>query len=685
MDNFVLRDQDLFLVANPEGEIDPAMEGAGLYTKDTRFLSSNRLTIDNEKPELLSKHAQSDNLSTFRYLHEVPDKGAVEVIKEPLIYKGCFYEKLTFTNYFPEDYQFQASMEYDVDFQDMFIVRGFRSGVVGERTGVTNTENSLLFSYKGKDNVLRETCIEWDSELQTSVNENKLTFDMSLKVKESRTITMKVIPMIEKEEVHTYSYEKARIDLAAKYKSWYASLPSIEVDDPHFKNMYDQATKDLQMLLIDIGYGDITVAGVPWYSVPFGRDSIITALFMLSVKPDLAKNTIRTLATYQGKENNPEKDEEPGKIMHELRFGELSTTGQTPFTPYYGTVDATPLFLLLATEYYHWTKDDDFIKEMKPHFDAALNWIRHKENDGTNSFVQYEKKADKGIPNQGWKDSSNSMVHKDGAYAESPIALIEVQGYVYAVKKGLSSVYAELGYNDESETLLNEASQLSTDIEESYWMEEGQFYALALDGNNEKICSITSNSGHLLFAEVTHTDAIVNRLLKNDLNSGYGVRTMSSSEVGYYPMSYHNGSVWPHDNGMILLGLHNKLYMDASKTIMTQLLDASRQFEDQRIPELYCGYDRENDLLIPYPTTCSPQAWSAATALLYVQLISGIQPNGVTKTIQIQPNLLDSMNQMTMSNIPVGDGFISLQLTRSSTSKISYEIIKNTTGYSIIS
>ncbi|UCZ52477.1 amylo-alpha-1,6-glucosidase [Bacillus shivajii] len=686
MDNFVLRDQDLFLVANINGEVDPSEDGVGLYTKDTRFLSENRLMINGEKPALLSKQPQANHLTSFRYMYEVHDQGAIEIVREPLISNGVFYEKMTFTNYFPTEYQFESVIQFQADFKDMFLVRGFRGGNVGELTGTNQEGNSLVFSYKGKDDLLRKTKVSWDTQLPSSVNGNCVQFDVNLQAKESVEVVVKVTPLFgDNEVVETETYEIARNNLTKKYEGWYASLPTVVTDDQQFMDMYGQAVDDLQMLLVDIGYGDTTVAGIPWYAVPFGRDSIITALFMLSVKPEIAKNTLKTLAAYQGKENNPEKDEEPGKIMHELRFGELSNTGQTPFTPYYGTVDATSLFLVLATEYYHWTKDDNFIKEIKPHLDMALEWVRSKEKSLDNPFVQYKRNAEKGIPNQGWKDSSNSMVHKDGSYAESPIALIEVQGYVYAAKKGLSAVYAELGYSNEGEVLAEEATSLLSEIENYFWMEDEGYYAMALDGDNGQVGSVSSNTGHLLFADVDHKDEIVHRLFGSQLNSGYGVRTMSSSEKGYYPMSYHNGSVWPHDNGMILIGLQKHHFNSASRQLMTQLLEASLHFEDQRLPELYCGHDRgEEDLLVPYLTTCSPQAWAAATAILYVQMIAGVKPNALNKTIEVKPNLLDSMNEWTIEDMKVGFGKLSLKVQRNSDDSVTFEVIENSTGYEII-
>lgn len=693
LDNFVLRDQDLFLVADPLGEIDEKGKETGLYSKDTRFLSGNLLTINGERIKLLSKKVKSNFSVSFLYVYELSEQGAIEILKEPLIREGYYYERLTFTNYFSKPINIDIAIQFAADFQDIFIVRGFRSGLTGQKKKTVQTNHSLLYTYEGHDKLLRHTLIEWDKTVKAVSEKETAHFNFHMDIGKSETLTVKVHPYFEtKTKTETKTKDKIKLfdeemqELSKKYKDWTTSFPKLKTDDSVFMKMYHQAVDDMQMLLADIGHGEIIVAGIPWYAVPFGRDSIITALFLLAVKPDLAKGTIKTLAAYQGKEYNSIRDEEPGKIMHEIRFGELTTTGQTPFNPYYGSVDATVLFLLLVSEYYRWTNDTKFIQQIKPHLDSALEWIRQKEAEGNNPFVQYKKEAEEGIPNQGWKDSSNSIIHKDGRFAESPIALIEVQAYVCAAKSRFAEIYEALGYEEESEKLIDESTKLLSQIEDFFWIEEENYYALALDGYNEKVLTVTSNPGHLLFTDVLQKDAIIDRLTSEELNSGYGIRTMSKNEVGYYPMSYHNGSVWPHDNGMIMLGLLHKNCLDDDLLInsMEQIVEASLHFENQRLPELYCGYDRGDDELIPYLTSCSPQAWSAATAILYAQLMTGLMPNAIDKTIKIQPRLLSSMNFLKMSEIHINNGKLSLYIYRLKGGTVKYEVLKNSTGYKVI-
>ncbi|RNA67617.1 amylo-alpha-1,6-glucosidase [Alteribacter keqinensis] len=685
MNTHVVRDHDLFLITSSTGEVssDQNEAGLGLYTKDTRFLSANALKVNGKKPKLLAAREEGYNLSSFRLMHEEPDKGAVEILRTPFIHNGTMYEKVTFKNYFPYEYNCEAVFHFEADFQDMFIVRGFRTGETGDVQPSTQGENTFTLNYSGKDGVKRSTAIRWKSDATGRVEEGDLIFPMNLRPQEETSIVFTITPAHDGQSAEPIGYDEAKARLVKSYEEWEASFPKLSMKHPAFDGMYKQGIKDMKMLLVDVGYGDIPVAGTPWYAVPFGRDSIITTLFMLSSKPELAKNTLRTLGAYQGKEVNKERDEEPGKIMHELRFGELSTTGQTPFTPYYGTVDATSLFLYLAAEYYHWTADDDLIKELKPSLDAALAWIRSKETARPNGFVSYHKQADKGIPNQGWKDSSNSMVHKDGAFAASPISLVEVQGYVYAAKKGLSAIYETIGWQDESDVLKNEALKLQEEIDNHFWVEKEQYYALALDENDEQVQSVTSNPGHLLLAEVKRDASVVKRLFAPDLNNGYGIRTMSDQEKGYNPLSYHNGSVWPHDNGMCLLGLSKKGYTNEAAALMKQLLDASLEFEDQRLPELYCGHDRQSEGLVPYPTTCSPQAWAAATALLYTQAVTGLNPDGVSKTVTVNPAFLEGVEKAEVTGVKLGEGYLSLKLMKTDNG-YDYSVVENTSGYEVV-
>ncbi|KHE73279.1 glycogen debranching N-terminal domain-containing protein, partial [Halobacillus sp. BBL2006] len=526
MEYSVIKEGDLFLTTEQNGDIEIDQDkGYGLYTKDTRFLNQLELTINGKKPSLLSSTAAKNYVASIRLMEHEDDHGAIEAVRDRFIYDGVFYEKITFTNYFPTPQVFEVSLSTDADFQDMFIVRQFRTGEVGEKEGRTYQDGSMKIGYKGKDDLTRETLIQWDTKEKSISEDGTLYFELELNPKQEQAITFSITPVIDGQSGTKLPFDQALTQLEASYIDWAEQGTKVLSDLPLFNDIFKRGAQDLRMLMSDVGYGNVPVAGLPWFSVPFGRDSLITALFMLPYRPDEVKGTLRTLAHYQGEKIDQHRDEQPGKIMHEIRFGELSTTNQTPFTPYYGTNDATPLFIVVAAEYYNWTGDLELIRELQPSIDRALEWINtYGDSDGY-GFVQYAQEADKGFPNQGWKDSKNSIVHQDGQFAEAPIALAEVQGYVYQAKKNLAPIYRELDLIGAAEQLEIEMKQLQNKFEEDFWLEDERFYAIALDGKKQPVKSITSNPGHVLMSEMLddkRAKDVAERLVGEELFNGYG-------------------------------------------------------------------------------------------------------------------------------------------------------------------
>ncbi len=688
MDYSVIKEGDLFFLTEKNGNITSNLDkGYGLYTKDTRFLSGLEVLVEGERPELLSSESKKSYLASIHLMKNVKDTGAVELKRERFIFDGVLYEKIILTNYFLKTRSTELSISFEADFQDMFIVRQYREGNVGKKLAPKVGENEYTIRYQGADDILRETLIKWDCPAQKIDENGTVSFSLELQPKEHQEILVTVAPLIDGEGGKALSYDNAFKVLEDSYQQWKSETTAIQSDLPLFDSLYDRGVQDVRMLMTDVGYGDVPVAGLPWFAVPFGRDSLITSLFMLPLNPYKVKGTLRTLAHYQGTKVDKWRDEQPGKIMHEIRFGELVTTGQSPFSPYYGTIDATPLFLVLVSEYYHWTGDLELVKELLPNIQRALEWIDEFAEDGT-GFMSYHQEAEKGFPNQGWKDSSNSLVHENGEYAKSPIALSEVQGYIYQAKNTLAPILQLLGETELAGKLEEEAKRLKDSFEQSFWMEDEQFYAIALDKDSEKVKSVTSNPGHLLFSMLPETDRaekVADRLIQNDMFNGYGIRTMSVEAAGYYPMSYHNGSVWPHDNGMILLGLSKLGYKQQAGKVISGLIQASKHFEYQRLPELFCGHGEEVGYPVPYPTTCSPQAWSAATSFAFVQSILGIHPNAVTKEIHLNPFFIEGMNTLTVDRLSIGEGVLSLQLERNAeTEEINVAVVENTTGYELV-
>ena len=683
-----IKEGALFYVSDERGDLVPETEqGHGLYRKDTRFFSGLRLLVDGATPTPLGAHTEKSYVLSRTLMTETKDRGAFEIRRESFLYGGAFYERLAVTNYYPEPAEVALSLDLDADFQDMFLVRKYRDGDVGHALPPVTDAQSVTLRYVGKDELERRTTIRWDADGILAEDGKRLDFSLSLQPGQTAHIHLHAIPTIGAEQPPAvFAFDEALQKLDASYADWRARNSAAASSDEGFDRLFRRSLQDLRMLMDDIGHGPIPVAGLPWFAVPFGRDSLITSLFLLPLHPAHAVGTLRTLAAFQGTKRDPWRDEEPGKIMHEIRFGELVTTGQSPFSPYYGGVDSTPLFLMLLAEYVRWSGDTALVRELQPAVDTALGWIDARSSSDEAGFLTYAQEASGGFPNQGWKDSSNSLVHADGRYAASPIALAEVQGYVYAAKSGLADVYAAMGDVPRADRLRSEARELKERFQQTFWMEEVGFYCVALDGQRRQVRSLTSNPGHLLLtgiADAPFARAVAERLLRDDLFTGYGIRTMSAASTGYYPMSYHNGSVWPHDNGMIVLGMARQGFAGEAMRIVSGLLQAARQFPGDRLPELFCGYDaEETGAVVPYPATCSPQAWSGATAFAIAQAMLGLVPDALAGTLTLRPALPAELNELTLHRVTAGAGSFGVRLSRDAANgaKVCADIFENTTG-----
>jgi glycogen debranching enzyme len=696
MDYRVIKENDLFLLTDTKGNI-PGNHpyGLGLYTKDTRFLSKFDLRINGEEPILLSSDAAENYVATILLTNPHMEKDgelvlwreSVEIERKRFIYNHVLYETIKFKNYYPKPVEFEVNIHMDVDFADMFIIRGFQTGKVGKRKGQTIEGNSFTFHYEGEDQIKRATKVVWDRQAKAVFEHGEVVFDFSLNHAEEQTVTIIIQPQVGEEVLGgIVDPSTALSHLKDSYDNWESNTTKVSTDYELLQRLVNRGISDMRVLLTDLGYGQFPVAGLPWFGVPFGRDSLIAALQMLAFNPKIAKGTLLTMANYQGKNLDSWRDEQPGKIMHEIRFGELANTNQIPFTPYYGTIDATPLFLVLLTEYVKWTGDFDIVYQLRDNIDAALTWIdQYGDRDG-DLFVEYYQESSKGIANQGWKDSGDSIVHRNGEYAKSPIALVEVQGYVYQAKVGLADIFEQLNETERADELRQQAKVLKERFDEKFWMEDVQFYAIALDANKQQVGTITSNPGHVLFSGMLddeRVNAVTDTLLSEKMFSGYGIRTMGKGEAGYNPMSYHDGSVWPHDNSMILLGLSKLGRKDAANTVINGLIESAVHFEYNRLPELFCGYDKSLGKPVKYPVACSPQAWAAGTPLVFIQSLLGLFPNALKKEIHLSPILLDSMNFLCVENISIGEGQLSVTITRQG-KEMKVDINKNTTGYTVI-
>jgi len=692
----VIKNNDLFLMTDDHGDIKGQDSQGGLYMKDTRFLSKLELTLNGERPVLLSSAADENYVARIRMTNDHEEtngevrlwRESVELIRERFIYGEVLYETISMTNFSTKPLSFDLSVSFDADFNDMFLVRGFQpADELGRVTDRKSDKKGWHAAYQGVDGVRRDTDILWSEEPDSVNEQGDVSFAVSLKPTEAKNITFTIIPSINGNRPITSPREQAFAELQEAYDNWSKNSTKIESDSAVLNGLFNRGVQDLRVLLTDFGYGLFPVAGLPWYAVPFGRDSLIAALQMLALNPDVARGTLEMMAAYQGTDVNPWKDEQPGKIMHELRNGELARSGQVPFAPYYGSVDSTPLFIVLAAEYAYWTGDVELIEKLLPNIERALAWIDESGDRDKDGWVEYYQESSKGIANQGWKDSADSVVHANGEFAVAPIALVEVQGYVYQAKLRLAPILERLGHHEMADRLRGEAERLKEAFDGAFWMPDEQFYAIALDKNKEQVHSVTSNPGHLLMSNIIPEDKglqVAQRLVASDMFGGYGIRTMSNGSTGYNPMSYHDGSVWPHDNSLILMGMSRMGFKEEAATVISGLLKAADHFEYNRLPELFCGYDETVGYPVSYPVACSPQAWAAGTSVVLIQAMLGLEPDALNRTIRLDPFLPEGINRLTVRDLPVADGRISVSLNRDGDSgTIRVEILDNSSECSI--
>ena len=677
----VLKDGEVFLCTRADGEIAPArVSGEGFYSSDTRHLSELRLKIGEAQPVALS-HTAFENRAvldaTNATLHsdggtQVPQL-SLSIARELTIAVGRLYHTVRVRNFLRERVTSSMSLSLAADFADMFEVRGIpRRAARGHALAPRLTESGLTFAYMGEDEVFRETVIEFapgPDHIEAESDGSLVRWQIALEPGAQVEILAMVEPSIGGRRRPRRRPTTAAVELGRAEARWRSRCTTIESDNEHFNEVLARSAQDLRALVMPVAGGSILAAGIPWYVAPFGRDALTAAGEALLLNCDLTGDALAVLAKLQADEHDAWRDAEPGKILHELRAGELAGAGLVPHTPYYGTADATPLFLMRAADHYAWTGDLDAMRRLRPALDRALAWIdRYGDRDG-DGFVEYERRSSGGLRNQGWKDSEDAIVHADGSLAEGPIALVEVQGYVYAAKRTLAGVYDALGLAAVAQRLREEASALRQAFNDAFWNPQEGTYALALDGAKRQVASVSSNPGHCLYCGIVEPEraaSVVERLMAPDMLSGWGVRTLSSECPAYNPMSYHNGSVWPHDNAIIAAGLKRYGYTDAVLRIADCLFDVAASARDWRLPELYCGFERsERAAVVAYPVACIPQAWAAASPFLLLQAMLGISANAPTHALTIErPALPGWLGHIRLTQLRVGGANVTLDFQR---------------------
>jgi glycogen debranching enzyme len=680
-DLLVIKQEGVFLCARTNGDIQPTrISGEGLYADDTRFLSECRLLLGGRPPVALSFAGEGSYHAVVEATNAtILADGDVAIpqqqisVQRLLVIADRLYHEVRLRSFFSRPAATTLELSLGADFADMFEVRGGQLRQTrGHALAPKRTESGLVLAYVGEDEVFRETVIEFDPAPElVEINGDRAAarWTVTLRPGAAASLLATIEPASRgrRRRRRRLSTAIARLDEAERARE--ESCTAITTDNELVDKLLSRSRRDLWALLMPAPRGEILAAGIPWYVAPFGRDSLVAAQEALMLDPTLARATLLVLAGLQADRDDAWRDAEPGKILHELRSGELASAGIIPHTPYYGTVDATPLFLMLAAAYYRWTLNVELLTALRPALDAALSWIDdHGDRDG-DGFVEYERRSPAGLRNQGWKDSEDSVVHADGSVAEGPIALAEVQGYVYRAKVRIAEVYEALGAGAVADELRTQAEALRVAFNEVFWDSEEGTYALALDGRKRQVRSVTSNAGHCLYCEIADPDkaaAVAERLMAPDMFCGWGVRTLSSASPAYNPMSYHNGSVWPHDNAIIAAGLKRYGFSQAAARIAGALFDVGTAARDFRLPELYCGFDREPaGSVVAYPVACIPQAWAAAAPFMLLQAMLGISARAPDGALAIsKPVLPDWLSRVELRRLRVGEAVVSLAFER---------------------
>lgn len=673
-----LKEDDLQFISSESGDVladNPG--GLGLYHRDTRFLNRFELTVNGFKPVFLSHSVNKHYIATFQSVNpsfRLPDgvrvkQQTISIRRSRFVSDKGLYERFGFLNcnHFPID--LDVDLAVDADFRDMFSVRGFKTQRVAGEISVSFGGEDLTFSYRGRDEIARQTRVMFDHDPE-AISPREVRFSIHLEPNQTDSIVVRVQPCIGPDVAPLDPDFDRELDaLAASYKSWDATSTQISTNNELFDRELLRASRyDIRTLLEQSPFGVVPDAGVPWYAVPFGRDAIITALQTLSYNPSIAEGTLRFLAAHQGTQEDPYREEQPGKIMHELRRGELARLKEVPHTPYYGTVDATPLFLVLFVEAMDWLDCDQLYADVFPAAMKALEWIdRYGDIDG-DGYLEYLAQRPGGVVNQGWKDSFNAVQHDDGSIADQPIALVEVQGYVYQAKVGMARLLQRRNQPDLAARLEREARELRVRFNHDFWMDEEGFYAQALDNQKRHVRSITSNPGHCIWSGICDLEkahAVATRLMQPDMFSGWGLRTLSSQSPNYNPMSYHNGSIWPHDTALIALGLRRLGRNDDAIRLVSGLIEAGFRFDDARLPELFCGFSRDqkfNSSPAAYIVSCSPQAWAAGCVFMLLQSMLDLRPDAAAGTIRSNPVLPSLFTRVNLKNVRVGGTHVDLHV-----------------------
>jgi len=682
-----LKHDDTFIVLDCHGDIGASAGGPdGLFNADTRYLARLELVLDEVQPLLLGSNLRDDNSAltvdltnpdVYRQGRIVLQKDILHIVRTIFLWRGTAYQRIGVQNHGDRPASFDLTLLFDNDFADLFEVRGEKRPHRGVGSGKPLGPTDVLLEYRGLDAKSRGTALHFDPR-PTRLSVNAATWHLDLAAKQVRSLFV-AVSCNKSAPLKPAPFFRGLLAHRREMRVSTLGATSIETSNDIFNEVLCQSMADLNMLMTDTPQGRYPYAGIPWYSTTFGRDGLITALQMLWIDSRIARGVLKRLAFYQATAVDPLADAEPGKILHEMRGGEMAALREVPFAQYYGSVDATPLFVLLAGLYAERTGDDETLAELWPAVEAALRWIDGAGDPDRDGFVEYQRASEQGLANQGWKDSYDAIFHADGRLAEGYIALAEVQGYVFAGKKLAARCAARLGKRGFAQKLEAEATDLAERFEKAFWCDELGTYALALDGAKAPCRVRTSNAGQLLFTGIVRQDRarmVAADLMRPHFFTGWGIRTVAQGEARYNPMSYHDGSIWPHDNALIALGLARYGLKHSVERVFKGLFDAATYMDLRRLPELFCGFRREKQRgPTLYPVACAPQAWASATPFTLLEAALGLEFDVARGEIRLRnPRLPAFLNEVVLRDLRLGPASVDLRVRRH-TDEVSLEVL----------
>lgn len=671
----VLKHGESFAIFDRWGDITPVgLAQVGLFHRGTRHLSSLRLRIDGERPLLLGSTARHDNSRLTIDLTN-PDmtlgdrllrSGTIHIARTKVLWAAACHERIEIRNFGEADVQLPLTIRVGADYADIFEVRGLTRAHRGTLADPTVEDGAIVLAYDGLDGGRRTTRVAFEPAPDQILGRDA-SYELTLPPGRSMAIELRVD--CEGREPRPIDVATAIERASAELNGRVERTARIHSSSELFDGWVERSLADVVMMTSETAEGSYPYAGVPWFSTVFGRDGIVTALQMLWVQPFLARGVLGHLAATQATADEPERDAQPGKILHEVRLGEMAALGEVPFARYYGSHDATPLFVMLAGAYHRHTGDLDFVRQLWPHLEAALAWIEGSADIDGDGFIEYARRSPAGLEHQGWKDSNDAIFHADGRLAEGPIALCELQAYAYAARLAAADLADALGSAARASDLRARADALRVAFEAAFWDEELGTYGIALDGDKQ-LCRVrTSNPGHCLFSGIVSTERaarVADGLLSDAAFSGWGIRTVSAGEPRYNPMSYHDGSIWPHDNAMAAMGLSRAGFPEHAARVMGGLFEASRHFDLARLPELFCGFTRRpGEGPTHYPVACSPQAWASGSVFMLLQACLGLSVDAPNATLTLSNGRLPPfIDELQIESLPVGDARVDLHVVR---------------------